>query len=208
LSVIYFYDDGEQLPFYYMVPSRWSGELPPPYDSSLQPHHYLEFAIRDLEDQTSRGLVNAFGNAKRSLHFMIDSVLHQYGAFTHYKGANFPTKLRLLDKMGILPITLMKNLNVERNLLEHEYNVPSRRRVEEAVDVAKLIIMATERIIEKIPTEVILGWREPRKHLVMQLEPIAGEIRLFGLKAKGRYSKKMVLLSSVGHYVNSLEMNL
>jgi hypothetical protein len=189
MSVIFFYDAKDQVPFFYLAPSRWSGEVPPPYDSSLLPRHYLEFAIRDLDDQTPRGLVNAFSNIKRALHFLIDSLLHQYGAFIHYKRANFPVKLRLLDTMGILPITLMKNLNVERNLLEHEYAVPSQRRVEEAVDVAKLILMATERIIERIPTEVVAGWRNPKRHVVLQLEPLAGSIRVFGLRAKGKYHK-------------------
>jgi hypothetical protein len=189
MSVIFFYDKKEVVPFFYLTPSRWSGELPPPYDSSLLPQHYLEFAIKDLEDKTSRGLVNAFSNVKRCLHFMIDSLLHQYGVFQHYKKTNFPTKLRLLDMLGIIPITLMKNLNVERNLLEHEYSLPSKRRVDEAVDVAKLILMATERITESLPTEVVAGWNNPRKHVVIQLEPNAGEIRMYGLKAKGKYHK-------------------
>lgn len=189
MGIVFIFDEKERVPFTYLTPSRWNGEIPPPYDSLMLPQHYLEFAVRDLEEQSPRGLVNAFCNVKRSLHFLIDSLLHQYGAFVHYKRSSFPVKLRLLDAMGILPIGIMRNLNVERNLLEHEYAVPSQRRVEEAVDVTKLILMASERITGRIPTEVVAGWRDPKRHVVLQVEPLLGTIRLFGLRAKGRYHK-------------------
>jgi len=147
LSICVFYPDSEPVPFRYAVPTRWSGEIPPPYDSSLLPQDYLEFAIEDMLGARPQNLVNAFGNIKRSMHFLIDCILYQYGVFTHHRTVNFPAKLRLLDGIGILPITLVRNLNIERNLLEHEYAIPSRKRVEEALDVAKLLLMATERLV-------------------------------------------------------------
>jgi len=189
MSVYYFFDSESGLPFRYLTPTRWTSELPPPYDTTMLPQHYLEFATNDLQDTTPRGRVNAFGNAKRALHFMIDSLLHQYGLFTHYKRSNFPTKLRLLDEIGILPITLMRNLNVERNLLEHEYAVPSRKRVEEAVDVAALILLATEKLSERIPNEMVVGWRSPSRHSVMRVDPFRGEITLHTLRAPGKYRR-------------------
>ena len=200
MSVYYFYDSASGLPFRYLTPTRWTGELPPPYDTTMLPQHYLEFATDDLQDSSPRGRVNAFGNAKRALHFMIDSLLHQYGLFTHYKRSNFPTKLRLLDDIGILPITLMKNLNVERNLLEHEYSVPSRKRVEEAVDVAALILLATEKLSERIPNEMVVGWRNPSRHSVMRADPFRGEITLHTLRAPGKYGRS----HGVSHFTGSL----
>ena len=89
----------------------------------------------------------------------------------------------------MIPIGIMTNLNVERNLLEHEYAVPPKTRVKEAVDVTKLLLLATEKLVEATPHEVVMGWRNPPKHLLMQLEPQVGELRLFHISAPGKYKK-------------------
>lgn len=190
MSVYYFYDKSEPVPFTYLTPTRMSGELPPPYESTMTPAEYLEFAIADIAEGSTRGYVNAFGNAKRALHLAIDILLNQYGLFTHYKRSNFPGRLKVLDTIGILPITIMQNLNVERNLIEHEYSTPSAKRVREAVDVTKLLVMATEKLLEATPHECVVGWRQPKRHLVMRLEPIKGVVNLFSLTAKGMYRRQ------------------
>jgi hypothetical protein len=189
LSVYYFYRKEEPVPFRYLTPSRMAGELPSPYEAAMTPNAYLEFAIADFGEGSERGLVNAFGNTKRALHLKIDTLLNQYGLFAHFRRLNFPEKLKVLDDIGILPITIIKNLNVERNLLEHEYVTPSKRRVAEAIDVVKLLLLATEKLIEKTPYEVVVGWKNPKRHIVLQLEPIKGVMNLFTLKAKGKYKK-------------------
>jgi hypothetical protein len=189
MPVCYFYDSTKPVPFNYLTPSRMVGELPPPYDTTMSPNVYLEFAIADYAEGSQRGLVNAFGNAKRALHFTIDILLNQYGLFHHFGKSNFPTKLQLSDDIGILPITIMKNLNVERNLIEHEYDTPPENRVAEAIDVVKLLLLATEKLLERTPHEVVVGWKNPKRHILIQLEPISGELRLFTLQAKGRYRK-------------------
>lgn len=200
MSVYYFYSQHDPVPFSYLTPTRMSGELPPPYEQSMTPADYLEFAITDVAEGSTRGFVNAFGNAKRALHLTIDILLHQYGLFKHYKRSNFPGKLRVLDAIGVLPITIMQNLNVERNLIEHEYITPSAKRVNEAVDVSKLLILATEKLLEATPHECVVGWRQPKRHLVMRLEPIQGVINLFTLTAKGLYKKT----HGVSHFSGSL----
>jgi hypothetical protein len=177
-----------------------SGGLPPPYESAMTPAEYLEFAITDMAEESNRSYVNAFGNVKRALHLAIDILLNQYGLFTHYKRSNFPHKLKVLDAIGILPITIMQNLNVERNLIEHEYSTPSAKRVKEAVDVTKLLVMAIEKLLEATPHECVVGWRQPKRHFVMRLEPIKGEIHLFSLIAKGMYRRQ----HGISHFSGSL----
>jgi hypothetical protein len=152
------------------------------------PADYLEFAIADFAEGSPRGLVNAFGNAKRALHLEIDYLLQQYGLFSNFGRGNFPTKLGVLDDIGLLPTTIIKNLNVERNLIEHEYDTPSRQRVAEAIDVVKLLLLATEKLMESTAHQVVVGWRNPCRHTLLQLEPQNGEIRLYGITAKKRYS--------------------
>lgn len=189
MAVYYFYDSGDPVPFYYLTPTRMAGQIPPPYDTSMSPSDYLEFAIADFAEGSDRGLVNAFGNAKRALHLAIDTVLHQYGLFSYYGKTNFPTKLQILDEIGILPTNIIKNLNVERNLIEHEYDTPPKKRVGEAIDVVKLLLLAIEKLMEATPHEVVVGWKNPNRHCVLQLEPNKGVMNLFTLKAKGKHKK-------------------
>lgn len=189
MSNYYLYDIKDALPFSYLTPTRMAGELPPPYESSMTTRGFLEFAIIDYKEGTERGYVNAFGNIKRAMHLAIDTLLNQYGLFTYFKKSNFPTKLQILDSIGILPIAIVQNLNVERNLLEHEYIVPNKKRTAEAIDVAKLILLATEKLLESTPYESVVGWREPKCHLVLQLEPVLGRINFFSLRAKGQFKK-------------------
>ena len=68
MAVYFFYDTSELGPFSYLTPTRQVGPLPPPYESDMSPSAYLEFAIEDLAADTARGLINAFGNAKRAFH--------------------------------------------------------------------------------------------------------------------------------------------
>ncbi len=189
MSVYYFYAKSDAVPFVYFTSSRMVGEIPPPYESKLSASDYVEFALADLDEGSARGLVNAFGNAKRALHLAIDTLLHQYGLFEHFKRANFPRKLKLLDEVGALPITVMRNLNVERNAVEHEYTTPSEARVKEAVDVARLLLLATEKLVESTPHEAVVGWKNPKRHLVLRIEPFRGAIDLYTLRARGQYRR-------------------
>jgi hypothetical protein len=153
----------------------------------MSPSAYVEFAIEDLASGGARGLINALGNVKRAIHLLIDALLNQYGLFVHFRTANFPAKLQLLDEIGLLPIGIMTNLNVERNLLEHEYTTPTKQRVTEAVDVSKLLLMATEKLLEATPHEVLVGWKTPKRHLLLRLEPQKGEIRFHAIRAPKHY---------------------
>ena len=66
LSIYYFYDENEQVPFRYLSPSRQVSELPIPYATTMNPSGYVEFAIEDLAADTPRGYINAFSNVKLS----------------------------------------------------------------------------------------------------------------------------------------------
>ena len=186
MGVYFFYETAEPVPFRYLTPTLQVGPLPPPYESDMSPSDYLEFAVEDLASDTARGLINSFSNAKRAFHLAIDSLLHQYGLFAKHRKSRFPEKLRLIDAIGMIPIEIMRNLNVERNLLEHEYAVPSKTRVKEAIDVTRLLLLATERLVEATPHEAVIGWRKPARHLLMQLEPQAGELRFFRISGQCR----------------------
>jgi hypothetical protein len=187
MPVYHFYDESEAVPFRYLSPTRQVGQLPLPYQTTMSPSAYVEFAIEDLASGTTRGMINALGNVKRAIHLLIDALLNQYGLFAHFRTANFPAKLQVLDEIGLLPVGIMTNLNVERNLLEHEYSTPTKQRVAEAVDVSKLLLMATEKLLEATPHEALVGWRVPNLQLLLRLEPQIGEIRFHTIRAPKHY---------------------
>lgn len=189
MSVYYFYPEPDPLPFTYLSPVRQIGELPVPYTTSMTPSGYLEFAIEDLAVDDTRGCINAFSNVKRAIHLLIDMLLNQYGLFFHYKKSKFPAKLEILDSIGLIPIGVMRNLNLERNMLEHEYSTPEKERVKEAVDVAKLLLMATEKLREATPQEVLGGWKVPSKQFLLRVEPQRGDLEFFEVDAPDHYKE-------------------
>jgi hypothetical protein len=189
--IIHFFDDEDpDLPFDYLTVTRWIGSLGVPYESALTANTYLKFAADDLAEGSERGMVNAFGNVKRCIHLSVDTLLHQYGLYPHAKRLRFPARLAILDRLGILPIKIMENLNFERNEVEHDYICPEPKRVQEAFDVARLIQLAIARLLEKFPIESVVGWKEPHRHVVMRVEPITGMIALYKLTAPGKYRNR------------------
>jgi len=125
-------------------------------DIDVTAEQYLQFAARDLEDESERGAVNALGNVKRALHQTVDSLLQGYGLLARNTRLSFPRKLELIDAAGLFSLSILKTLNDERNLVEHDYRLPTHARVQEALDVVRLWLLATRRLSEYIVYE---SWR-------------------------------------------------
>jgi hypothetical protein len=161
----------------------------PPHQSSLTPQHYLDFAEQDRRGRDERARINAFGNVKRAFHLAVDTALHQYGLLAFNQRLNFPAKLQLLDTSGILSINILKRLNIERNLIEHEYAVPEVSAVDDAIDVARLLILAFSQLNKHIAVEWMIGLREPKCHALCRLSQQDGSIEMFRLKnGRNRYA--------------------
>jgi hypothetical protein len=144
---------------------------------------YLQFAQEALSGDDPRGLIDSFGHSKRALHVIVDNLLHAYGLWTHNKRIAFPEKLKLLDRSGILSLAILRNLNVERNVMEHEYSIPEPARVEEARDVVRLLIDASKPLVSFLPYECIVGWREDLSHGIVRLNPFAGTLTMYRFQA-------------------------
>src|SRR4051794_24313852 len=119
--MLFHLNDDPHSTYTYLTPTLYASAPPCPYPSVANPAIYLDFAETDIAEGGERGLTNAIGNVKRALHLRIDMLLNQYAAFVHYGDRNFPAKLALLQELGLLPTTLIRNLNAERNVVEHEY---------------------------------------------------------------------------------------
>jgi hypothetical protein len=140
---------------------------------------YLQFAARDLEDESDRGAVNGIGNAKRSLHQSVDALLHAYGLLARNRRATFPQKLELIDDAGLFSLAILNQLNLERNAVEHEYMIPTHARVQEVIDVTRLWLLATRRLGEYVAYESLAGWRADQTLGVVQLDPAQGLLSFF-----------------------------
>jgi hypothetical protein len=145
----------------------------------VAPGQYLQYAARDLGERTDRGAINALGNAKRALHLIVDSLLQAYGLLTRNQKISFPRKLELIDAAGLFSLSILNTLNLERNVMEHEYRVPSQGRVQEMVDVGRLLLLATRRMGEHVPYECVAGWRSEGALGVVQLDPGIGDLAFF-----------------------------
>lgn len=115
-----------------------------PWDLSAD--KYLAFARSDLRQGSTRGRVNAVGNAKRALHCQVDSVLFATGFWTRAdeKGWSFPVKTELLEEMKIAAPNVLRKLNRLRNDIEHGYSLPrSPDQLEDFLDVVELFVANT-----------------------------------------------------------------
>lgn len=67
---------------------------------------------------------------------------------------NFPTKLDKLNQLGIIAPRILKKINHIRNLLEHQYKIPKKEEVEDAIDVAMLFIEYTNKFIYRFVNSI------------------------------------------------------
>jgi hypothetical protein len=177
MTQIYIPDD-ESNPFTYLMDSVSLSGCPLT-DTEVTAEQYLQFAARDLEDESERGAVNGIGNAKRALHQAVDALLHAYGLLVRNRRASFPQKLELINEAGLFSLAILNTLNLERNAVEHEYRVPTHPRVQEVIDVARLWLLATRRLSEYVAYESLAGWRADQTLGVVQLDPAQGLLSFF-----------------------------
>ncbi|MFH8756248.1 hypothetical protein [Streptomyces atroolivaceus] len=149
----------------------------------LTPERYLEFAEKDLEDGTTRGLVNSFGNSKRCTHLLIDELLWQYGLLARNKKMSFPMRLDMLGDLGILSSRILRRLNVQRNVMEHEYVAPTVEVTQDAVDVAGLLVLASSTLRRRVICEAVVGDVQTQSHFLMSIDRSSGDLEFREISA-------------------------
>jgi hypothetical protein len=110
---------------------------------------YLEYAENDLNNEYNHHLINALSNTKRAIDSQLDSILYAFGLLEKSRKAKwrFPDKIDLLTKIGIVSPRILKKINQQRNLLEHEFVLPKKESVEDALDVAILFEAYTDKFL-------------------------------------------------------------
>lgn len=122
---------------------------------------FLEFAREDLLESTTRGLANALTNAKRAIANRVDTLLYTEGmrGFARRGNWGFPAKIAKLSEVGISTPQVLNNLvNRKRNVLEHEYRIPSsNEEVQNIIDIADLYLDNTQKYLEPGVIQAIFG---------------------------------------------------
>jgi hypothetical protein len=119
---------------------------------ALEPRDFLNFAVDDsvaLGDQRNR--VNCLGNSKRAIDCQVDRLIQRLGylPLARKDRWDIPTKLKFIERVGVVAPRILRRLNTLRNRLEHQFSPPTKAQVEDALDVATLFISYAE--IVQIP---------------------------------------------------------
>lgn len=122
------------------------------HDFEINPDDSLQMG----EDSYAKGeMPHALSDAKRAIHSQIDQALLALGY--SLDGKEMKWKLNLMARCGFVAPRIMKRVSDARNLLEHEYRAPTRRQVEESLDIAALFIGATRRHLDLFEHEFNVG---------------------------------------------------
>lgn len=121
-------------------------EIEPEYQ--LLPKDFIRFAELDLEQQDERSLINALSNTKRAIDCRTDMIIEVLKLSP--KKLNM-SKFEILKEIGLLAPRIINKIRKARNLLEHEYSLPEKSLVEDAVDVAMLYEAASQRVFHFFP---------------------------------------------------------
>jgi hypothetical protein len=122
----------------------------------ITPIEYLKFAQKDYKSGTTKDLINALSNAKRSIDCLIETVLKSLGIDPHNissHGLTFcndvllnlsdtikPNSLKLFCALGFAPSFLISEVRNLRNIVEHEYKIPDESDVIRAIEISELLI--------------------------------------------------------------------
>jgi hypothetical protein len=125
-----------------------------------------------------RGSINAIGNAKRAVHLLIESLLEISGLSHDFSAKSFPQKLEVIEKAEFFPTVLIKNLNEERNIIEHEYQKISYEEANKFVAVAEMLQLLCYPILKHFINGVHIGIEEDDRDIFLYLEQSTGKLVL------------------------------
>ncbi len=134
-------------------------------DFDISPSDFLRFANQDFQNKDNRGIINAVTNAKRAIDCQVDTLLAYIGYGTKTKrlppnvtdyikrhslpdeSADVTQRLKLIRALEAAPSNLISKIRGIRNLLEHEYKLPTDTQTYEAIELATLFVGSLSNVI-------------------------------------------------------------
>lgn len=124
----------------------------------LVPKDFIKYAKEDFKLNNEKGLINSLSNAKRAIDCQIDTLLYRFGiTYDKFNSTSediiklsedipldLPYKLQLVQALKFSPSYLISKVREERNKMEHSYQIPDKKLVREAIDIAELFILSCE----------------------------------------------------------------
>lgn len=96
---------------------------------------FLSYAENELLDRRNGWIINFISHLKRAIDYQVNMFLHVYGLESIFKRASLGRKMDFLERAGIFPARTLKKLNVIRNKMEHEYEIPKIEELEAYLDL-------------------------------------------------------------------------
>lgn len=151
------------------IDSSSHSNIEPPFD--ISPKNFLKYAEYDLKTEYEHHLINSLSNIKRAIDCQFDYLFYGFGLLekSNKEKWTFPVKMNKLNNLGVISPRILRNINRKRNLLEHDYVLPNKHDVEDALDVAILFNAYTEKFLLNALTECEFY------HII---KPLAYEIKL------------------------------
>lgn len=132
-----------------------SNPVLPQFD--LYPRDYLEFAEEELdlyqtktdEPKREKYLIHCISHLKRAMDCELDMFLEAFGLLRTFRKRNlkFDIKLDFLQKAGVFNSRTLSRLNIIRNKMEHEFQVPQVDELEVYFDLVASFVAILERTI-------------------------------------------------------------
>ncbi len=134
---------------------------------------YLKFAKEDFKLNNTRGLINSLSNAKRAIDNQIESILYSLGYIEGDKNhinkefikkyydeeeeIGITDNIKLLVILELCPSFLIPKIRNLRNQVEHDYIIPTRKSVKEAIEVAEMFINSSNNKIYNTNSSLAMG---------------------------------------------------
>ncbi|CAG7653180.1 hypothetical protein PAESOLCIP111_06717 [Paenibacillus solanacearum] len=115
----------------------------------LTSRDFLEFAEIELSKLDNAGLINCVSHIKRAMDCQLDSFLYAYNLYKPFKDRKLgiDKKLDFLNEAGVFSSRSLSRLNIIRNKMEHEYEVPKIQDIEIYFDLVSAFVSILERHI-------------------------------------------------------------
>lgn len=119
--------------------------------NKIKPEDFLKWAAQDFHSGEKRGMGNALGNIKKSIHSRVDEIIdssHILYAKDWSWFCKTDQKIEILKKLGIGMTSIANIITKIRNGYEHEYKLPSKTEIEFLLDTTQLWLKETDNTIK------------------------------------------------------------
>jgi len=144
--------------------------------NGIEPVEYLNFAKADIRSEDVRGAINAIGNAKRTIHLLIDCFFEILGLHKAYGKLNFPDKLSIIEKLEGFPTRLIQSLNEKRNFVEHDYQAVDIKEAQDFIEITEMFFRLCYPFLKHMIIGIHVGLKNDSRDIEWLLHPYKSEI--------------------------------